>query len=141
MSVYEDRVSLEPSGCMAFLGGLRGEKRIPFRAITAVQMKEAGLTGGYIQFTIGGGNERQGGFLAASNDENSFIFAADNNKLMRQVRDYIEQRIGPAASVAPPAVAPAQPSLSDELVKLSGLLEKGLISQSEFEKAKTKLLK
>ena len=48
-----------------------------------------------------------------------------------------EQRMGPAAAV--PAPAPA--SLSDELVKLSGLLEKGLITRDEFEQAKAKLLK
>src|SRR6266516_3356853 len=57
----------------------KGEKQIPLAHLTAVQFKPAGpLVNGYIQFTIGGGNERQSKFGSqtkdAARDENSVVF-------------------------------------------------------------------
>jgi hypothetical protein len=64
--VYPDFVMLKPKGLGGFLTkGLKGEKRISINSIVAVQLKEAGFTTGYLQFTIAGGNESRAGALDA----------------------------------------------------------------------------
>lgn len=77
LEVFEDRVTITPKGVLGFLNkGVKGTKEIPFTSIVAVQFKEAGTVfSGYLQFTIPGGNENTGGILAATKDENTFMFA------------------------------------------------------------------
>jgi hypothetical protein len=138
LCVYEDSLTIERSGLSsAIIHGLHGTKRIPFRSIRAVQMKEGGWIAGYLQLTIDGGVESVGGAYAAAGDENSVLFESKHNALMKQIREYIEERMGPVAAAPPPAAA----SLADELGKLAGLLAQGLISREEFDQAKAKLLR
>ncbi|MEW5871452.1 MAG: tetratricopeptide repeat protein [Chloroflexota bacterium] len=58
LEVYEDKVAITPKGVLGFLNkGLKGTKMIPFISITAIQFKKPGMTNGYLQFTLSGGNE------------------------------------------------------------------------------------
>lgn len=74
-------VSIARSGvtAKATVGG--GTKQIAVKSISAVQLKPAGMTRGYIQFTVPGGQERRskgsvgGGATAAAKDENSVLFS------------------------------------------------------------------
>lgn len=138
LSVFEQKLTLTRPGVWGFvLHGQKGVKTIPFFSITALQHKRAGLTVGYLQFTIGGGSESRGGVGAAVRDENTFVYAnaADSDRVER-VKAYIEQRMGP-----PPRTAGAEPALADEVSKLAQLKKAGLLTDDEFTAAKQKLLR
>lgn len=120
-----------------------GEKRIPAAGITAVQWRKAGLTTGFIQFTLAGGIERRSkpGHTGADakRDENTVTFHARQQPAFEPIRDAIEQAI--AQRHAPQAAAPgAAGSLADELGKLAALREQGIISDADFEQAKARLI-
>ncbi|MFZ8458438.1 hypothetical protein ACO1MZ_14270, partial [Staphylococcus aureus] len=73
--------------------GMKGSKSIPYTSITAIQFREANPINGYIQFSILGGVESGGGFMAAIGDENSCFFVEKSNTLAREIKDYIESRM------------------------------------------------
>jgi hypothetical protein len=137
LELSEDFVTIRRSAVLGFLmqHGIKGEKRIPYSAISAVQFKLAGVARGYIQFTIVGGNENRGGLLAASGDENTLMFR--DNYVFEKARDFIEKRIGIRS--APQMVAVQ--SSADQLEKLAGLLDRGLLTKEEFDEQKSTLLK
>jgi len=140
LEVFDDRVAISPKGIMGFLNkGLKGTKEIPFSSVIAVQFKEAGsVFSGYLQFTIPGGNESKGGIMAATKDENTFMFAhAKNNALAKEIKAYIDVAIRNARAPQS-AINPA--SLSDELQKLAVLKASGILSDDEFQAAKRKLI-
>ena len=140
LEVYEDRVTITPKGVLGFLNkGIKGTKEIPFGSIVAVQFKEAGAVfSGYLQFTIPGGNESRGGILAATKDENTFMFAhAKNNSMAREIKEFIDGAV--RKSRAPQSSATAA-SLPDEIQKLAQLKEQGILSEDEFQAAKRKLI-
>lgn len=58
--------------------GSKGEKSIPIKSITAIQIKEPRLTTGYIQFAYSGASESKGGVLDAVKDENTITFLKKN---------------------------------------------------------------
>ena len=141
LEVFSDKLAITVNGIMGFLTkGPAGTKTIPFRSITAIQFKKAGLTRGILQFTIRGGRESHGIFGAAS-DENGFMFASDgpnkhNNDLALEIKNYIEERVQEMHE----ARSSAPPNLSDELQKLAVLKSQGVLSDSEFQAAKKRLL-
>lgn len=140
LEVYEDSLSITPKGIAGFLNkGLKGTKTIQFTAITAIQFKKAGLTNGYLQFTLPGGNEFRGGVLNASSDENTFAFynLRDSNVIAAEIKDYIEGRI---KELRQPTTTAISISLSDELEKLAQLKANGALTDEEFQLAKNKLL-
>lgn len=140
LEVFEDKVTITPKGALGFLNkGMKGTKEIPFSSIVAVQFKEAGaLFSGYLQFTIPGGNESKGGIMAATKDENTFMFKLKkNNAQVKEIKDYID---GAMARARAPQPAVPESSLSDELLKLAQLKEKGVLSEEEFLAAKNKLI-
>ena len=80
------------------------------------------------------------------------IYVAGNKEQITQVpndqvlvvADFIRNKVNevkaPSTPVPAPAPAPAPTSVADELLKFSELLEKGIISQEEFDAQKAKLL-
>lgn len=142
LEVFDDKVTITPKGILGFMNkGLKGTKTIPFRSISAIQFKEAGLMfSGYLQFTISGGNESKGGLLAATKDENTFIFAKkENNAFATEIKEYIESMSKEVRSQGAMQSISA-PSLSDELGKLAELRDSGILSEQEFQTAKNRLL-
>lgn len=139
LQVFDDYLTITPRGVLGFLNhGLKGTKSLRFTAITGIQYRRAGgFVNGYLQFTIAGGNESKGGVLAATSDENSFMFARKVNELMDEVNEYIETQLRQAAASNSPT-GPA--SLGDQLTKLAQLREDGLLTDDEFLHAKAKLL-
>jgi hypothetical protein len=140
LEVYEDKVTITPKGILGFMNkGLKGTKTIPYSSVTAIQFKEAGAVfSGYLQFTIPGGNENKGGVFGAASDENSFMFAEKkNNPLALQIKEYIEQKVREMHSPKPNN---ATSNLTDELRKLADLRDSGVLTESEFQSAKQRLL-
>jgi Domain of unknown function (DUF4429)/Short C-terminal domain len=138
LEVYDNKVTITPKGLLGFLHkGFKGTKEIPFASISAIQFKKAGLTSGYIQFTVPGGNESRGGVFAAMTDENSFLFEEKDYQLMIEIKDFIEKRM---AELKVPQAAPPAFSLSDEIQKLADLKAKGVLSAEEFQAAKNRLI-
>ena len=126
--VWEDKLAITPKGVMGFMTkGLKGTKTILFQSITAIQFKKSGFTSGYLQFTVPGGNESRGGVFAAANDENTFMFAGQN-ELAEMVKNYIEKRI---QELCHPQVA-STVSMTDELQKLAAMRTSGVLSDVEF---------
>jgi hypothetical protein len=134
--VKRDRVVIIRKGLMAFATqGLKGDKEIPYTSITAIQFKRSGMTRGYIQFTVPGGNEHRGGVLSSGQDENTVMFA--DNAAFEFAKSLIEQYQQAMRAPAPQAAAP---SAADELAKFAALRDSGVISQEDFEAKKRQLL-
>lgn len=114
----------------------KGEKRIPVASITAIQWKPVGaMVNGFIQFTIGGGNEAQSQFghqtMSAVKDENSVVFLKKQMPAFQALREQIEgviaQRGRPASMMAAVASGPL-----DQLKQLSELRDAGILTEEEF---------
>ena len=119
----------------------KGEKRFPIASINAVQWKPAGpVMNGFIQFTIGGGNEARSKFgsqtQSAAKDENSVIFTKKQMPQFEALRKSIEEAI--AQRGRPAAVAP--PDNLAQLKQLGELRDSGIISTNEFETKKAEIL-
>lgn len=138
LDLYENKVVIRRKGAIAMMShGLSGDKEILIRNITGVQLKLGGaLFNGFIQFTIPGGNESKKGISAATQDENTVMFKKSENDLAQSIKNKIEQ-IQEGLS-QPQAVAASSPI--DEIRKLKGLLDDGIISQEDFDKKKSALL-
>ncbi|WP_411876849.1 SHOCT domain-containing protein [Vulcanococcus limneticus] len=138
INVFEDRVELTPFGVFGFMAqGLSGTKTIPYESIIAIQFKPVShLTVGFLQFTLPGGIEKGQGVFNAVDDENTFTFGSDNDKAL-EIKIFIEGKVKEARN--PPA-AKGSGSLSEEIEKLSRLLQQGLLTEDEFRAAKKRLL-
>jgi hypothetical protein len=146
--VLTDRAIVIKRGAKGFLlggGFLRGDKTIPYSSVVAVQLKKAGMTAGYIQFTLAGGSEAKGGLLQAARDENSVHFHKsykktfslqsndedEHNKQFAECKRLVEGRIGKGGNIT---------SSLDEIAKLGDLKSKGIITEDEFQQKKKQLL-
>ncbi|ECJ9746360.1 DUF4429 domain-containing protein [Listeria monocytogenes] len=114
--------------------GLKGDKTIYIRNISGIQLKKPGMTNGYIQFTISGGNENKGGVFSATQDENTIMFSKKNYNDMVKFKELIEEKINQGP------VAQSGTSNLDEIKKLKELLDMGAITQDEFDTKKANLL-
>jgi hypothetical protein len=137
-------VTIRRKGFLARATIGKGEKRIPVGSITAVQWKPAGaLVNGFIQFTMGGGNEARSRFGAqttdAAHDENSVIFVKAQMRAFGALRAEIEQAI--AARHAPAVqAAPTAPDPLSHLRQLAELHAAGVLSDDEFNTKKAEIL-
>jgi hypothetical protein len=137
MEVFEDKLTITPKGALGLMTkGLKGTKTILFVSIAGIQYKKPGIASGYIQFTIPGGNESQGGVFAAASDENTFMFTDEVDDVVLEVKEFIEKKIKEARQ---PAEHPGA-GAADEIRKLAQLKEEGFLSAEEFAGAKKKLL-
>jgi hypothetical protein len=135
LELLEDRLIIRRTTFLGtFLHGLKGDKTIPYSAITAVQYKRPfPPLNGYIQFTLGGGNESKKGMIDAVKDENSLFFS--DAELFLEARKFVEDRIGNRAPIGQ-----VVGSIADNLEKLAALRDRGILSPEEFEEQKAKAL-
>jgi TM2 domain-containing membrane protein YozV len=89
------RVKISREGFWGFVSqGSAGTKEIPLKNITAVQFKPAKYPiTGFIQFSIQGGKESQGGVFMAASDENTVIFNPEQQPNFEEVKRYIDSVI------------------------------------------------
>ena len=134
IELYKDFVRLDRSTIMGFLmQGLKGKKDIYFHNITSTQIKKPGLTVGYLQFSIPGGNESKRGVFASISDENTISFnGKEKYEKALKIKEYIEKKIKSKNT--------GLVSSADEIEKLHSLTEKGILTKKEFEEKKKKLL-
>lgn len=135
----------ETGVCIQRTGGLlsgfpAGEKNIPYRNITAVQFKKVGITVGFIQLSLLGGVEAQGGAFNAVRDENTVTYDdLEKTAQFERIKKIIEQRI------LEPNV-PNQTSSQkgndefEQLEKLAVLRDKGIVTEEEFQLKKKQIL-
>jgi hypothetical protein len=143
--VLQDKALVIRRGVKGFLlggGMLRGDKTIPFSSIVAVQLKRAGAVQGYIQFTLLGGPEAKRGWSEALNDENtvSFNFWGGNNEKFAELKNIIEGKMHSQTNVVSDNSSSRSFSSLDELEKLAGLKDRGIITEEEFQQKKKQLL-
>lgn len=139
-----DFITIKRTGFLARASVGKGEKRIPLASITAVQWKPAGaMVNGYIQFTLGGGNETRSRFGSATTDaakdENSVVFTKSQMAAFDELRSAIERAI--AERGRPVAVAsPSAPDHLAQLRQLGELRDAGILTETEFEAKKAEIL-
>lgn len=119
----------------------KGEKRLPLSSVSAVQWKPAGVfMNGYIEFTIGGGNENRSRFGQATADatrnENAVIFTRAQMPDFSEFRSQIEEAIG--AHHAKSGMPDSAPTAL--LEQLADLHKKGILTDEEYRKKKASLL-
>lgn len=126
-------------GLSLLIHGLAGEKAIAISGIQAVQLRPARFgVRGYLQLTVMGGAESRGGAIAAAADENSVLFDVKDQPAFEALGEAIRTAIHEARQ--PVSVTAAAPSEADELEKLAGLRDRGILTPEEFEAKKAKIL-
>ncbi len=143
--INDDKITIKRSGLLsANAHGLTGEKTIRISQISAVQLKEAKTTIGYIQFVLIGSQESKGGLQEAMYDENTVCFDGGfdpktHNKNAREIKDYIEKYLSEHDKGN--NVVIKKEDKYDQVAKLKQLLDDGAITKEEFEKEKKKIMK
>lgn len=138
----DDRITIKRKGFLAFNNyGLKGEKVIFLRNISGIQLKEAKMTVGYLQFVIIGSQESKGGLQSAMKDENTIVFGGgfhdkEMNENAKAIKKYIENYILNANY----NVNASTSDKYDKLAKIKKLLDDGILTQEEFESEKRKIL-
>lgn len=142
--INDDKITIKRNGLLALNAhGLTGEKTFRINQISAVQLKEAKMAIGYIQFVLIGSQESKGGLQAAMRDENTVCFDGGfntdrTNQEAREIKEYIENYISNMDKNK--NVIVSQDDKYDKLAKLKKLLDENIITQEEFESEKSKLL-
>jgi hypothetical protein len=121
-----------------FQNGIKGDKRIPFSSISAVQYKSPGLIKGYIQFTLGGAVENTAGVLSGAYDENTVLFSSEIE--FAKARQFIEAKMVNRSHPPASPAAERRITVAEQLEKLAALLDRGLLTPDEFNAQKQKLL-
>ncbi len=128
-------ISRRGTGLLTALNqGMQGDKTIPIRNITAVQLKAPGLTTGYLQLSLNG-RDTPGGAYAAVKDENTVLFSGSQHKIFEAFRKELQSRVDQ------PVRSPSSASVADEIEKLASLRDRGLLTDEEFQEQKQQLLK
>jgi hypothetical protein len=98
------------------------------------------MVNGFIQFSLGGGNEARSRFgrqtVDAVNDENSVIFTRKQQGAFTALRDMIDAAVAAGNSSAPAATIDPM----DQLRKLADLRDSGVVTEAEFQAKKRQLL-
>ncbi|MEV3848105.1 DUF4429 domain-containing protein [Streptomyces microflavus] len=138
-------VTITRKGFLARATHGKGEKRLHISQIAAIQWKPAGaMVNGFIQFTVPGGNEVRGRLGSqtsnAAKDENSVIFTKQQMPAFEKLRAELDAAVLAQHSPRHAAPAAAPSSVADELAKLAGLRDAGILTPAEFEAQKARIL-
>lgn len=117
--------------------GLGGDRTIAISSITSIQLKMGGWMPGYILFSYAGSKPFNGGIIEATQDPDAFIFEKKLNEQVGEFKNKVEEIM---RSKKAAVLGGASSNLTDELMKLADMKNKGVLSDSEFEAAKKKLL-
>ncbi len=139
IEIRETGITIKRSGLHGFFAhGLKGDKRIPYRSITAIQFKDASKhINGYIQFSIEGAIENSQGIWDATLDENTVMFTNDHSGRFIELQELIESQMTTNSTTAKETWA----SVADELAKLAELRDRQILNDQEFEQQKAAILR
>lgn len=143
ITINDGRLTISRPGLLSkFSHGFSGEKTILIENISAVQLKKAGISRGYIQFIMPGAIEKRSGITNGAIDENIVYF--ENKKYnddAETIKLYIENyKLYNNKNNSQIINQQVQKNKYDELKQLKELLDDGIISQEEFDKEKEKIL-
>ena len=139
--IKDNFISITQSGFKNMLNkGIVGTKNIDMNNITAVQYKAPGMTTGYMQLALLGSQEVKGGVMGAVKDENTILFTKKEEKMVLEIKEYIENFISNKNKHNEKNDNNSGISIADEILKFKQLLDAGAITQEEFEKQKNILL-
>ena len=115
-------------------------------ALNKLSGNTAGATG-YIEFVVIGSSESKGrallgGLNAMGSNENAVMFGPEQEEAFSQIREYIENKIRERYTTQPTQVAAAvaAPDVATQINSLKQLLDSGVLTDEEFQKAKAKIL-
>lgn len=136
-----DTLTISRKGLIAKMKyGHTGERTIMINQISAVEVKEAKITMGYIQFILAGTiAKKQPLFASQKNraDDNTIMFGKkEKNADAKEIKNYIENY----NSKSTDANNRFKEDKYDKLSKIKKLLDDNIISQEEFECEKSKIL-
>ena len=124
--------------------GQKGEKKLFYKNISAVHLKDAGtFSNGFLQFTLHGSPERSGvfGTIGLVSDENTLIFSKNENIIMHELKTLIEEKIVEAsASATSHTTVVSEKSVAEQIKEFKELFDLGIISEEEFIQKKKQLL-
>ena len=136
-------VTITREGFLARATQGRSTKELPIRSIGAVQFKPANaLINGFVQFSVMGevsvrNNNLGSRTVQAGQDENSVIVVKKQMPAFVALVDAVRAAIADAHQ---PALTVAAPDVADQLHKLGGLRDAGLLTDAEFDAKKSELL-
>ncbi len=96
LHLFKNKIRIERAKGLMNLSihGLKGDKEIFIKFITAIQLKRASsFTNGYLQFTLMGGKESLGGLFSAVQDENTVVFKKNQEEDFIKIKGLIEDKI------------------------------------------------
>ena len=139
LELYDHKIIIKRKGTWAFIGhGLKGDKEILIKHISSIQFKKHDFaTRGYIQFAFIGGTESKRGIFDATHDENSIMFDRNQEKDFYEIKEMIESKILESQGLI--QNKPKDSNLN-ELEKLAELMDKGIITEEEFQAKKKQIL-
>lgn len=149
LKVYNDRVVISRKTALGFFSqGLKGDKTFFYKNLSSIEYKKPSIfANGYIKFIVAGTNEvkQNIGFLGnttleASKDPNTLILRAFNKEIpskSEEIYNFIIKKISECKINNSQNNIPS----ADEIMKFKELLDKGVITQEEFERKKQELLK
>ena len=144
ITIDDGRMTISRPGVLSkFSHGFSGEKTVLIENISAVQLKKAGFSRGYIQFIMPGAIEKKSGITNGDIDENIVYFEGKKyNDNAETIKLYIEnynlykKNNGSSTTINQQITK----NKYDELRQLKGLLNDGIIDQEEYNKEKEKIL-
>lgn len=138
VKIDSDVITISRPGMMSKMTmGFKGDKTIPIKNITSVQVKFSGFARGYIQFTIAGEVAKKAG-IDGQLDENIIYFDGKKyNEGASAIKDYIEKY---NSNNSNQNIVLKEDDKYDKLAKLKKLLDDDVISKEEFESEKKKIL-
>ena len=136
ITIDDTALTITRKGFISFGNGLRGEKTIPLKNITAVQLKKPGMMHGYIQFSINGAVEAKGDVMELLKDENTIVFAGNHLDDMLELKSIVES----VNYSAQRADNKTQYSSAAQIKEFKSLLDEGILTQEEFDLKKKQLL-
>jgi len=137
----DNGMEIQRSGFWA--GGLKGEKKLFYRNISAVNIKNAStFSQGFLQFTLHGSPERNSifGSIGLANDENSIIFSNKDNIIMQELKRFVEEKISEASAPVVSQTVISEKSAAEQIKEFKELLDLGVITEEEFNQKKKQLL-
>lgn len=137
LELLQDMVRIRGRAAMGFLGsGAKLEKDILISKIVSVRFKKAGMwADGYIQFIFEEKASKDKILdVGIGDDENVVTFRPGQQKEFEAIREAIEQKMTGNRT------GPRQASNFDELVRLSELVDKRIITEDEFNQKKKQIL-
>jgi hypothetical protein len=100
------------------------------------------MVNGYIEFSLGGGNERRSAFgnatTGAVQNENAIVFTKKQMPEFVKFREAIEYAISRLSNTAP---LPTSSNITSAIKELDELHKQGILTKEEFENKKSDLLK